>query len=817
MKKMMSVALIVMLILSLAPASLFEFRATAQASDYSFYVINGEVTITGCDESISGDITIPDMLDECPVTSIGDYAFECCSSLTSVTIPDGVTSIGDYAFNRCSSLTNVTIPDGVTSIGDYAFECCSSLTSVTIPDGVTSIGEFVFSECISLTSVTIPEGVTSIGEGAFMYCCDLTSITIPNGVLRIDTNAFAYCEKVKSITIPKSVVSIEQGAFSECVKLVSIEVDEANEKYCSLDGVLFDKNKTKLVQYPASKTTKNYTILDSVTEICYGAFSRAYRLKSVQMSDSVITVGLGAFEYCENLSEIILSDNIVSIEDYAFYHCAQLDNITLPDNLTTIGIDAFSGCSTLSSLVIPDKVTKIGRFVECTSLKSITLGQSVTEIELWTFSKCENLTSIVIPDSVTFIGQNAFEYCYNLQSVVIGEGVTEIPYLAFRGCSSLKNIVLGENVSTIDELAFQLCYEMQHIVLPASIETIGPGAFKNCFGLKHVLFKGNQEQYDNILFRSDNDYIKNATWHINATGEEVVQSTFCNKTYEYCNVCQKYLTEDGKAEPHQFYDNRYEWDNNATCTTDGTETAKCQYCDATDTRVVENTALGHVYTNSCDTTCNVCKTTRTITHTYKITTTKATLTKSGSIVKKCTVCGEVANTTAINYAKTFALSVTSYTYDGKAKSPSVTVKDSAGTVLKKNTDYTVTYASGRKNVGTYKITVKMIGKYSGTKTLNFKINPIATTVSKLTAGNKSVAVAIAKKSTQVTGYQVQYSTSKEFVKSTTKTISSYKTTKYTLKNLKPKKIYYVRVRTYKTVGKTKYYSGWSTYKRVKTK
>ena len=163
------------------------------------------------------------------------------------------------------------------------------------------------------------------------------------------------------------------------------------------------------------------------------------------------------------------------------------------------------------------------------------------------------------------------------------------------------------------------------------------------------------------------------------------------------------------------------------------------------------------------------------------------------------------------------LSATSYTYNGAVKGPSVTVKNASGVTLTKNTHYTVTYASGRKNVGTYKVTIKGKGNYTGTKTLTFKINPPKTTVSKLAAGKKSITIAITKKSTQVTGYQIQYSTSKTFSKATTKTISSYKTTKYTLKSLSAKKTYYVRVRTYKSVGKTKYYSGWSTYKYVKTK
>ena len=254
---------------------------------------------------------------------------------------------------------------------------------------------------------------------------------------------------------------------------------------------------------------------------------------------------------------------------------------------------------------------------------------------------------------------------------------------------------------------------------------------------------------------------------------------------------------------------------NPTCTNKGYTKNTCACGNTYNDKFVNS--LGHTYSNNCDTSCNVCKATRTITHTYKTTTTKATLTKNGCIVKKCTVCGKVASNTAIKYAKTFKLSTTTYTYNGKVKTPSVTVKDSAGKTLKKNTDYTVTYASGRKNVGTYKVTIKMKGKYSGTKTLTFKINPAKTTVSKLTAGKKSITVAITKKSTQVTGYQIQYSTSKKFTNAKTKTISSYKITKYTLKSLSAKKTYYVRVRTYKTVGKTKYYSGWSTYKYVKTK
>jgi len=273
----------------------------------------------------------------------------------------------------------------------------------------------------------------------------------------------------------------------------------------------------------------------------------------------------------------------------------------------------------------------------------------------------------------------------------------------------------------------------------------------------------------------------------------------------FCDVCDTYFTESKVATtlkaltgavPSHKYTNACDKD--------------CNDCGKT------RTPAAHKYSNACDKTCNVCKATRTIKHTYKKVITKATLTKNGKIQNKCSVCGYVASkVTTISKIKSAKLSGTTYTYNGKAKKPTVTVKDSAGKTISSKY-YTVTYKNNTK-VGKATVTIKMKGNYSGTKTLTFKINPAKTTVSKLTAGKKSIAMTITKKTTQVTGYQIQYSTSKKFTNAKTKTISSYKTTKYTLKSLSAKKTYYVRVRTYKTVGKTKYYSGWSTYKYVKTK
>ncbi|MDB4699614.1 leucine-rich repeat domain-containing protein [Akkermansiaceae bacterium] len=182
----------------------------ADLSDLTYITTNGKVAITDCNEAATGELVIPDAIEGKPVTSIGNYAFSACESLTSITIPDSVTSIGDDAFYNCGSLTSITIPDSVTSIGDYAFYNCGSLTSISIPDSVTSIGNDAFYNCTSLTSIRIPDSVTSIGNDAFYNCSSLTSITIGDSVTSIGTRAFESCRSLTSITIPdKFVLSLD--------------------------------------------------------------------------------------------------------------------------------------------------------------------------------------------------------------------------------------------------------------------------------------------------------------------------------------------------------------------------------------------------------------------------------------------------------------------------------------------------------------------------------------------------------------------------------------------------------------------------------
>ncbi len=327
----------------------------------------GNYALYGC--SILASVSIPNS-----VTSIGKWAFYSCKGVTSVTIPNSVTTIQEEAFYACSALADITIPNSVTSIGYGIFYGCSGLTSITIPSNVTIISSNAFRDCSSLTNVDIPDKVTTIGEYAFSSCSNLTNVNIPNSVKNIEAHAFSSCSKLTSITIPYSVTSIVGTVFFACTSLTSIIVESSNSKYCDLDGVLFNKDLTTLIKYPAGKPDDYYIIPESVTSIGDYAFSRSSNLKSVKIPNSVKSIGKRAFLFCNGLKSITIPNSITSIEEAAFNGCKNLTYIFIPSSVTSIGEDAFSGCSSLANVSIPSNVTSIGgsAFYICSNLTSFT-------------------------------------------------------------------------------------------------------------------------------------------------------------------------------------------------------------------------------------------------------------------------------------------------------------------------------------------------------------------------------------------------------------------------------------------------------------
>ena len=557
MKKRMMVLLITaVLIVTLMPmAALAEKSDTDIAhtvTDGNIYFNKSTGEITGCDESVTAAV-IPSEIEGTAVKSIGDAAFSDCTSLTSVTIPCSMTSIGDDAFEDCTSLTSADIPNSVTSIGSSAFCCCTSLTSVTIPGSVTSIGEHTFTGCTSLTSIDIPNSVTSIGNYAFFACENLTSVTFPDSVTSIGESAFALCVSLTSVDIPSSVTSIGESAFAFCVSLTSITVADANTVYSADDSILFNKEKTEIIQYAAGKTDASYTIPNSVTNIGETAFLFCTSLSSVTLPDSVTNISMGAFGYCTSLTSITIPNSVTSIGDHAFYHCESLTSITIPNSVTSIGNYAFSNCTGLTSVTIPGSVTSIGEdaFRGCTALEIVTLENcSITSgMDAITSTSLKSLKSInvigesslyssidgvlfnkekttlirypsgrtsssyEIPDSVTSIGEWAFGGCKSLTNITIPDSVVSIGKDAFWYCTSLTSITIPNSVTSIEAAAFFDCESLMSAYIPNSVTSIGQSAFYGCTSLTEVYYSGSEDQWAEISIDSGNDPLSSAARH----------------------------------------------------------------------------------------------------------------------------------------------------------------------------------------------------------------------------------------------------------------------------------------------------------------
>lgn len=389
------------------------------------------------------------------------------------------------------------------------FEHISSIEKVVIGSGVTYIGSAAFIECVLLKSVSLPNTINQIGPAAFAYCVSLTGITLPSGLEVISDSAFT-ASGLKEVSIHSNVTQIGDMAFEGCMFLEKFTVSRENN-FFSTDGfgVLFNKNKTELIQAPAA-LTGSYTVPATVKKIGPMAFEMT-SFTNVMIPGSVEFIGEGAFRYSDTLSSVTMANGVAYIQSDAFRNCTKLKTVKLPDSVAYIGKNAFAG-SGIENISLPDRETHIDDYA---------------------FYGCESLKNVTVPEGIVSLGDGVFQYCTGLKTVAIGGSAETIGAFAFYGCENLTTVKLGEGITLIGTGAFFECGKLSSIAIPRTLSAVENDAFYNCNALVTVFYTGRYTNKDGIANYGGNDtFFFNAAWHY--------QSIELSGKYPayYCGACE---------------------------------------------------------------------------------------------------------------------------------------------------------------------------------------------------------------------------------------------------------------------------------------
>lgn len=557
MKKKTLSSILILAILSAFIPVIASAAEGIKYGDYLYYVRNSptDITITGCDISAT-EIAIPREIEGVPVTRIGDNAFENCTNLTNISIPDSAINIGSMAFNNCTELASVTIPDSVTKIGYNAFLDCTGLQNVTIGSGVTQIDRYIFENCTSLETIdvseknknycsvdgnvfskdktelimyapgktdalyTVPNGVKTIGYSAFEDSGNMVSITIPEGVESLGENAFAYCIRLASITLPDSLTDIPYNVFED----TAYYKNDVNWQ----DNVLYIGNH--LIRAIPDEVTFEYRVKGGTKVIADGAFSNFRNLESIRLPSSVTVIGERAFNRCEKLREITLWDGVIKIGANAFANCEELENITIPDGVTSIGRDiAYNTACMKKAENWRDNVFYIGNYIiasdsaEEISVDTLRIDADIVTIADGALEGCaEYLTSIEVDEDNT-----------NFTSVdgnLFSKDKTRL--IRYAGGKDDLGYIVPDGVTNIDD-AFSYSSNLEVITIPKSVILNSYYTFICCDNLRDVYYLGTEEEWYSMPVTDD---LTGATIHfgIAAPNPDIAETS--PDTYTISNI-----------------------------------------------------------------------------------------------------------------------------------------------------------------------------------------------------------------------------------------------------------------------------------------
>lgn len=535
-------------------------------------------------------------------TRIESNAFADCYNLKSVIVPEGLMSIGTCAFRGCEELTTITLPDTMKDIDDSAFDGCTNLISINVSDNnenyLSDDGVLYNKEQTELIDYPngrpgeyiVPDTISFISDYAFSGCSNMTSIIISNSVKSIGKQAFYFCDSLTTITIGSGTDTIDSDAFMYCANLSSIVVADENAYFSSIDGVLYNKHITEIIDFPNRKAGE-YKIPDTITSIDDSVFFECHNLNSITISHSVVEIidsyyGDVPFSFCENLISINVDSNnknFLSMDGILFsktgttliaYPPGRNGDYVIPVSVKSIEHGAFRGCGKLTSLVIPEGITNIANneFGGCVNLNSISIPRSVINVGAWPFSGCNALEDVYYTGSSTDWTKITFDEDFGLPEDVLIHYNTSVPHYD-------SGTIIKEATCTVDGEKNYICpcgySKIEFIPALGHVGSVVEIITPSCTVSGHTIFNCSVcgEQY------TDN-YI-DALGH-KAEVVKTVERTCVEKGYtEYrCNTCGESYVDNYIPELKHTFENDI-----------------CVNCEKSKEDCIESS---HNYENNCD-------------------------------------------------------------------------------------------------------------------------------------------------------------------------------------------------------------------------